>query len=234
MEKSRTEKYSKDFLNQNMMGPNSMLILEELTENLPIKKGMRVLDLGCGRGLTSVFLAKEYGVQVFALDLWTSATDNYKRFAEQGLENDIVPIHADAFDMPFADGFFDGVISVDSYHYFGNNDTFFKEKVKPLIKEGGFFAFAVPGMKTEIHDNVPEDMKPYWPEEALPMWQSADWWKEKLEKHCLDLKIWEAKCFEQAWKDWLSTDNPYAKEDVAMMKADGGRYMNIVAMTGTV
>ena len=78
----RTEKYDKDFLKPNMMGPNSMMILEELLEKVHLKPGMRVLDLGCGNGLTSVFLAKEYGVQVFALDLWISATDNYRRFRE--------------------------------------------------------------------------------------------------------------------------------------------------------
>lgn len=230
----RTKKYDRKFLNENMMGPNSMLILEELINDFPLEKGMRVLDLGCGRGLTSIFLAKEYGVQVFALDLWIEATDNYKRFKVMGLENEIIPIHADALNMPFADGFFDAVISVDSYHYFGNNDTFFREKVKPLIKDGGAFAFAFPGMKKEIHFDVPKDMKEFWPEEALPMWQCAEWWKDKIEKDCSEFRIWEAQCFEQAWKDWLSTDNPYAKDDIAMMEADGGRYMNIIAMTGKV
>ena len=113
MDFPRTGKYDKDFLKKNMMGPNSMMILEELLEKVPLKPEMKVLDLGCGNGLTSIFLAKEYGVQVFALDLWISATDNFKRFQEAGVENMVIPIHADAHDMPFAEGFFDAVISVD-------------------------------------------------------------------------------------------------------------------------
>ena len=32
--------------------------------------------------------------------------------------------------------------------------------------------------------------------------------------------------FDEAWKDWLSTDNKYAIQDRAMIKADNGRYMN--------
>ncbi len=31
-----------------------------------LKPGMRVLDMGCGAGFTSIILAKEYGVTVFA------------------------------------------------------------------------------------------------------------------------------------------------------------------------
>ena len=98
--------YDNSFVQKNMMGPNSMMLLEELTEKLSLKPGMRVLDLGCGKGLTSIFLAKEFGLQVFALDLWISATENYKNFIETGLENSIIPIHADALDMPFANEYY--------------------------------------------------------------------------------------------------------------------------------
>lgn len=83
------------------MGPNSMKILEELTQmpRMPeLTPGMRILDLGCGRGLTSTFLAREFGLQVFATDLWISATENFARIKEAGLEKSIIPIHADAAD----------------------------------------------------------------------------------------------------------------------------------------
>ena len=65
----KTEKYDKNFISENMMGPNSMIIIEELTNKLPLEKGMRVLDLGCGKGLTSIFIAREFDVEVYAVDL---------------------------------------------------------------------------------------------------------------------------------------------------------------------
>ena len=40
--------FNKDYL----MGPNSVRLLEEMLEKYPLEKGMRVLDLGCGKGLT--------------------------------------------------------------------------------------------------------------------------------------------------------------------------------------
>jgi len=46
--------------------------------------------------LSSIFLAKEYGVQVFAVDLWIEATDNYKRLQQMGVDDFVIPLHADA------------------------------------------------------------------------------------------------------------------------------------------
>ena len=225
-------KYDKTFIHENMMGPNSMIILEELTKQIPLHEGMRVLDLGCGKGLTSVFLAKEYGVRVFALDLWVTASENYRRFKTLGLEDQIVPIHTDAHNMPFADEYFDVVISVDSYHYYGNNNMFFSEKIRPILKNNGIFAAAFPGMKYEVHDNVPEEMKPYWDNESLSMWHSAGWWRTVFQGNLDDLCIWEMSCFKEAWDEWLSTDNPFAVEDRKMIGTDNGRYMNILGITG--
>lgn len=51
------EIFNKKFLEENMMGPCSPVILEELLEQVEMRPGMRVLDLGCGRGLTSVSCA---------------------------------------------------------------------------------------------------------------------------------------------------------------------------------
>ena len=230
----RTKKYDKDFLKANMMGPNSMMLLEELLADIPLNPRMRVLDLGCGNGLTSIFLAKEYGVQVFALDLWVSATDNYRRFQEAGVDDMVIPIHGNALDMPFANEFFDAVISVDAYHYVGNNDTFFREKVRPILKKNGIAAFAFPGMKYEIKENVPPEMKPFWEEEALEMWHSIEWWKPKFENELNHLDMWEMRCFQQACDDWLKTDNPYAIGDREMIRTDNGRYMNLIGITGTL
>jgi hypothetical protein len=36
----RTKNYDKLFIDENMMGPNSMLLLEELVDGLPLKPGM--------------------------------------------------------------------------------------------------------------------------------------------------------------------------------------------------
>ena len=228
----KTDVCSNDFLKQNMMGPNSIVILEELLENIKIEKGMRILDLGCGRGLTSIFLAKKYKAAVYAVDLWISATDNYKRFEEMNVEKYVIPIHADAHALPFADEYFDAVISVDSFHYFGNNDTYFEKHLGRLLKKDGFVALAFPGMRYEVHDNIPAEMKGLWEPEALEMWHAIPWWRRRLEGALDNMEIREMNCFDEAWEDWLKTDNPYAVEDIEMIRTDAGRYMNIISVVG--
>lgn len=223
-----------EFLHENMMGPNAWLIAEELTANLPLRKGMKVLDLGCGRGLTSVFLAEKFGVEVFALDLWTSATENYNRFQQAGVSHLTIPLQLDALRLPFAEDFFDAVISIDSYHYFGNNDTYFTRVLRSVLKKDAIVAIAFPSMKYELYQNIPEEMKTLWDDEALEMWHSIEWWKPKFEPYLKDFQIGEMECFDQAWQDWLSCDNPYAVEDRVMIATDNGRYMNLIKLSGMI
>ncbi len=53
-----------------MMAPGGLLLAELMAETLSLKVGQTVLDLGCGRGQTSAFLAARYGVNVVSVDLW--------------------------------------------------------------------------------------------------------------------------------------------------------------------
>ena len=223
---------NQNFLRENMMGPNAWVIAQELTANLPLRQGMRVLDLGCGRGISSVFLAKTFGAEVYAVDLWTSATENHRRFQQAGISHLTVPLQLDVQQLPFAQEFFDAVVSIDAYHYFGNNDVYFPQVLKPVLKKGAMVALAFPGMKREVLDNLPQEMKPFWPPEALEMWHSIDWWKPKFTPYCSQLQIEEMACFDQAWQDWLSCDNPYAREDRPMMETDNGRFMNLIKLSG--
>lgn len=100
---TKSNKYDKDFLMKNMMGPNCIKILEELTSKIKLEKGMRILDLGCGKGISSIFLAKEFDATVFATDLWIEPTENYKRFKEFKLDDKIFPIQAEAHELPYAE-----------------------------------------------------------------------------------------------------------------------------------
>ena len=72
----KSEKYQTPDLMKKIMGPNPLKLEEELLMGHKIKDGAVVCDLGSGQGLTSVFLAKEYGFKVYAADLWSDPYEN--------------------------------------------------------------------------------------------------------------------------------------------------------------
>lgn len=227
-----TDAYNFDFLLAAMMGPNSMLVTEELCSFLPLRPGLRVLDLGCGMGLSSILLAEKYGATVFAADLWISPTDNYRRFKELGLEDRIIPVSVDAAKgLPFAEEYFDLLISVDSYHYFGTGEAMLPALL-PCLKKGGWLGVAVPGLKREFPGGeFPAELKPFWQPDMN--FHSVAWWRELWSKaEGVELgEFREMDSFRRAWDDWLKCDNPYAKGDIPMMRAEGGKYYNLVQMT---
>lgn len=170
-----SSKYEPDWILDNAMGSHCLWLQESLTQNMNLKQGMRVLDLGCGKAISSIFLAREYGVKVWATDLWISSTDNWGRICEKGMEDIVYPIHADANDLPFADGYFDALTSINSLFFYVTDGTFLREKILKLVKPGGEIAVIVPGFLREYTDGIPENLKPYWSEQ-LDKWHTPDWW----------------------------------------------------------
>ncbi len=70
----RSSQYHPEWVLANISGgANSLWLTEWLTVALDLRPGMRVLDLGCGWASSSIFLRREFGVQVWATDLWFSA-----------------------------------------------------------------------------------------------------------------------------------------------------------------
>lgn len=235
-DKFMTNDKNVEFLKNTMMGPNAMRLSEELSSHLNISENMRVLDLGCGCGLSTLFLVKKYGVSVFAADLWISPTENYERFQSIGIDTYAVPISVDATEgLPFANKFFDLLFTVDAYHYFGDTEEMLPSLI-PFVKKGGCIAVAIPGIKYEFGENVPEEMKPFWNPEVAKTIHSLDWWKElwSREKGIEIIDIREMHCCKQAWDEWLTSNWQGIEEDKKMMKAENGKYFNLIQMTAKV
>ncbi len=231
----RTEKYDPIWIQENWMGPNPLWLLEELCQHMDLKPGMKVLDMGCGKGITSVFLAREFGVTVFATDLWISASENLQHFEKKGVADRVFPIHAEAHALPYAEGFFDAAIAIDSYQYFGTDDTYFPCTFSKLVKTGGQFGIVVPGLKREYVKGYPDTLKEHW-EGDMFSFHSKTWWRNLWEKTqlvtisaCYDME--KPKEIWRPWAEWAKENRGFP--DVEFLDADIQDDISLIVMSAT-
>jgi len=229
----RMNKYDPMWIMNHQMGPNPLLLAEFLAEPFELKPGMRVLDLGCGKGITSVFLAREYGVQVFAADFdewegWTSPEMRWNNANEYNVADLVIPVTADARKLPFAKGFFDAILCVDSYFYYGEDEAFLPN-ILEFLRPGGKIGMTVPGYMKNPEGNVPAHVKEFLGDE-LWTWETLPWWKKLWEQSDL-VKIDIADTLQEGWLFWQRWDeachsagknrNPH---EVEYIKSDKGAY----------
>src|SRR4029079_515614 len=135
-------------------GANPLWMTEWLASSLDLRPGMRVLDLGCGKAMSSIFLHREFGVEVWATDLWFSVTENLQRIRDAGVSNGVFPIHADARSLPFAAEFFDAIVCIDSFIYYGTDDLYLNY-VAQFVKPGAPIGIAGAGLMQEFEGPTP-------------------------------------------------------------------------------
>jgi cyclopropane fatty-acyl-phospholipid synthase-like methyltransferase len=220
------------------MGPNALWLVEWLIEAFPLKPGMRVLDLGCGRALTSIFLAKEFDVQVWAADLWISPDHNRKRAEATGVGDSVFPLRAEAHALPFPDNFFDAIVSIDAYHYFGT-DVLYLGYLSRFLRPDGHLGIVVPGLMQPITD-VPEHLtrpqsngKIFWEDECWSF-KTPDWWREHWSRtgSMADVQVDTLK---EGWRYWFDFERLLEAEgksvfpsDAEALERDQGRYLGFV------
>jgi len=200
---------------------------------MKFKPGMRVLDLGCGRALSSIFLAKEFDLEVWAADLWTNPTDNWKRIQEAHLEKRVFPLHTEAHALPFPEEFFDAIVSVDAFHYFGTDDLYLKYIIKYLVK-GGQMGIVCPGLKHEFGDHLPKHLLPYWDADFYSF-HSPEWWSHHWKKSgTVDIVC--SEMIPDAWKFWKlwmeiiaeEKERESSKKEAEMVGVDAGQHLGFV------
>jgi cyclopropane fatty-acyl-phospholipid synthase-like methyltransferase len=206
------------------IGPDCTVLIEKLCGEMTLKPGMRVLDMGCGAGFTSIILAKEFGVTVFANALWFSAGDNYQRFLKAGVADKIIPIQAEARHLPYADGYFDAALSIDSYHYFGADQDYLPQYYARLVKQGGQLGLVSPGLTREFTNGVPEAMKPYFDDDMLRTFHSAQWWRGLWEETGT-VDVTKAENIPNGKEIWRAT------ADFDLHDADTENYLALILMT---
>jgi cyclopropane fatty-acyl-phospholipid synthase-like methyltransferase len=240
----RSNAYDPMLVVENVMGPHVLWLAEYLSEAVPLKSGMRVLDLGCGKAVSSIFFAKEFGVDVVAADLWIQPTENQTRIDAAGVALHVTPVHAEAHALPFAEESFDAIVSLDAYQYFGTGDLYLGTIAK-FLKPGGRLGIVCPGLREEIVE-LPESLKAWW-EWDFCCWHSPQWWRHHWTKTGL-VTVEDADWMEDGhalWLDWYRAvlhllHGFHAKssaDGIAMLEADTEKFYGftrVVARKGQI
>lgn len=231
----RSNTFGPNLVRTKIMGPNPLKLCEELLRDARLSRGSRVCDLGSGTGITSVMLAREYGLDTYAVDLWSDPKQNREFFRRMGVpDGTIHPVKADASEgLPFSPGFFDAVVSVDSYNYYGRDPDYLGKRLLPYVKAGGMLYLCIPGMVRDCHDSLPDCLLASWTPEQLEYMHDIDWWRTMIGR-TEGVDILEARamdCTSEAWSDWIACDNEYAAGDRAAVRAGALEYLNTIAIT---
>lgn len=128
-----TEYYHLLYSNRNE--EEAQQFISRLLDFLQLKKGMKVLDVACGKGRHSKYLA-QCGMDVTGIDLSVNSINYAQQFSNEKL-------HFTTWDMrePFAENEFDVVVNLfSSFGYFddSNDDLRAITAMKKAAKKGGF------------------------------------------------------------------------------------------------
>jgi cyclopropane fatty-acyl-phospholipid synthase-like methyltransferase len=229
----RSSKYHPEWVMASVSGgANSLWLTEWLAEELELKPDMRVLDLGCGRAASSIFLRREFGVQVWATDLWFSASENFQRIQDAGVSDGVFPIHADARSLPFAADFFDAIVSIDSFIYYGTDDLYLNYLAR-FVKRDGPVGIVGAGLLREIEGPVPIHLQEWWTHDLWCL-HSPAWWRWHWERTGV-VEIDLADTLPDGWQLWRAWHKAIAPDnavEIAAVEADRGSYLGYVRVVG--
>jgi ubiquinone/menaquinone biosynthesis C-methylase UbiE len=109
---------------------------EELGALLAPKAGDRILDVGSGLGGPARWLATQYGCRVTGIDLTAEFVEVARTLSRRlGLEDRVDFQAADALDLPFGAGTFDGAYSMNVSMNIADKDAFYRS-IHRVLKPG--------------------------------------------------------------------------------------------------
>jgi SAM-dependent methyltransferase len=236
----RASRYDPAWLVALDMGPNPLWLLENLVPELALEPGMRVLDLGSGKGASSVFLAREHGVQVTAVDWWIRAEHAAATFAEARVDHLVTAVRAEAHALPFDPHRFDAVVCIDAYEYFGATPDYLPYLAR-FVRPGGRIGVATPALRREPSPgHLPAHVAAVVGDEALA-WHTDAWWRA-LWEGCSAVDVLAARLQHDGWEDWLRWQRAadraaglFAGSAVLdMLLADGGALLTFALLAARV
>lgn len=99
----------------SVMRPGGLLLTKKIFEDLNLEKKSKVLDIGCGKGISAAYISNTYEIDVYGID----CSEKLIIEAKKNYESSKL-IVADALNLPFEDESFEAIIMECSLSTFEN------------------------------------------------------------------------------------------------------------------
>ncbi len=167
---------------------------------------------------------------------------NWRRVVEAGVADRVCPMRAEAHALPFAAGYFDAVVSIDAYQYFGT-DVLYLDYLARFLRPGGLLGVVVPGLVRPLGAAVPpwltepqSNGKVFW-EESCRCFLTADAWRANWEG-CPAVTGVRVDLQPDGWRHWADFERAIAASgkgifpsDAEALETDAGRTIGFVRLT---
>ena len=166
--------------------PKAMAVKAGITES------EKVLDLCSGFGSSLRFLAKNYNIQGYGLDISPYMIEQAKRRTrEEGLQRKVIHLQGDVYHVPWPDNSFDVVWGEDGWCYLDAKEALIKEAVR-VLKPGGRIAFSdwttgPAGLSAEEANRIHTFLK-------FPYTESLTGYENLLREHGMRIQSSEDPC----------------------------------------
>jgi ubiquinone/menaquinone biosynthesis C-methylase UbiE len=162
----------------------------ELAHLASLTPGLRILDVGCGLGGTTRYLASQYDCRLTGLDLTREYCEVAEALSQRvGLDSVTDYQHGSALEMPFEDQTFDVAWSEHAQMNIADKSTLYQE-ISRVLKPGGRLAFhdVLQGAGGPLHYPVPFATAP-----SICFLIAPDDLRQTLEQIGFRILAWEDK-----------------------------------------
>lgn len=132
-------KIEKVYVNSSRKAKRSIKIAEQLFHQVNLSDVKRVLEVGCGVGVLSSYLADKYSWSVTGIDIDSEQIEIARK--DQGENEYLKFVEADASKLPYGNNEFDLVLSFDVLHHIPNW-VMTIEEVNRVLKPNGFYVLS--------------------------------------------------------------------------------------------
>jgi len=134
----KMHRLQKWFINSKLRDQKNLRQVEKLFYKIDLSNIQEVLEIGCGDGLVSAYLASNYKINVVGTDIDPDQIKLARK--NHGEEKNLIFFEANAKRIPLDDNKFDMVLALNVFHHVGDWVRTLEE-INRVLKSTGFFIF---------------------------------------------------------------------------------------------